>query len=166
VIALTSVTNTPNGFKPKTINTSLDSIPLLIPQTRGVDFYPSALEKGLRGERALKIAIAEMYVQGVSIRKVTAVMEKMCGFNVTSSQLSRAVKELNAEVAAWRQRPLQEITYLILDAKYEKVRHDGSLISYAVLSAVGIAPSGHRTVLGVSVSLREAEIHWRDFVAS
>jgi transposase-like protein len=155
-----------NGFKAKTVNTRLGSIPLLVPQTRGTDFYPSALEKGLRSERALKIAIAEMYVQGVSTRKVAAIMEKMCGLNVTSSQVSRAVKELDAEVSAWRQRPLQEITYLLLDAKYEKMRHNGSLISCAILSAIGIAPSGHRTVLGVSVSLSEAEVHWRDFLAS
>ena len=74
-----------NGFKPKTLNTSVGSITVEVPQTRGVDFYPSALEKGVRSERALKLAVAEMYVQGVSTRKVTGIMEQLCGFEVSST---------------------------------------------------------------------------------
>ena len=85
-------------------------------------FYPSALERGQRSERALKLAVAEMYLQGVSTRKVTAVMEELCGFDVTSMQVSRAVQALDEELTKWRNRPLGEIPYLLLDARYEKVR--------------------------------------------
>ncbi len=153
-----------NGFKPKTVNTRLGAITFDVPQTRDVDFYPSALEKGIRSERALKLAIAEMYVQGVSTRKVTEVMHQLCGLDVSSTQVSRATQLLDEELTAWRQRPIGNIQYLILDARYEKIRHGGSVVSCAV--AVGITPKGRRSLLGVSVSLSEAEVHWRDFIAS
>jgi putative transposase len=155
-----------NGFKPKTLGTRLGAITFEIPQTRGVEFYPSALEKGVRSERALKLAIAEMYVQGVSTRKVTEVMQQLCGLDVSSTQVSRATQLLDEELNAWRQRPIGEIPYLVLDARYEKVRHGGSVVSCAVLIAVGITPEGHRSLLGVSVSLSEAEVHWREFLGS
>jgi putative transposase len=155
-----------NGFKPKTLDTRLGAITFQVPQTRGVEFYPSALEKGIRSERALKLAVAEMYVQGVSTRKVTEVMQQLCGLDVSSTQVSRATQLLDKELTAWRQRPIGEIPYLILDARYEKLRHGGSVVSCAVLIAVGITPDGHRSLLGVSVSLSEAEVHWRDFIAN
>jgi len=155
-----------NGFKPKTLATRMGEITVQVPQTRNVEFYPSALEKGIRSERALKLAIAEMYVQGVSTRKVTDVMEQLCGLDVSSTQVSRATQMLDEELTAWRQRPIGEIPYLVLDARYEKVRHGGSVVSCAVLIAVGITPDGHRSLLGVSVSLSEAEVHWREFLAS
>ena len=79
-----------NGFKPKTVQTRVGALTLAVPQARGVEFYPSALEKGLRSERALKLAVAEMYVQGVSTRKVAAITEKLCGLEVTTAQVSRA----------------------------------------------------------------------------
>ncbi len=155
-----------NGFKPKTLQTRVGELALQVPQVRGeVDFYPSALERGVRSERALKCAIAEMYVQGVSTRKVTAVISQLCGLEVSSTQVSRATRLLDEELNAWRNRPLGEMPYVFLDARYEKVRHGGSVISSAVLMAFGVDPSGHRTVLGVSVSLSEAEVHWRDFFA-
>ena len=155
-----------NGFKPKTVETRLGALELRVPQTRGVPFYPSALEKGQRSERALKLAIAEMYVQGVTTRKVTAVMEELCGLEVTSSQVSRAMQALDAELTQWRERPLGEIPYVFLDARYEKVRVNGVVVTCALLVAIGITPAGQRTVLGLSVSLSEAEVHWRDFLAS
>jgi len=155
-----------NGFKPKTLDTRLGKITFQVPQTRDMEFYPSALEKGIRSERALKLAIAEMYVQGVSTRKVTEVMQQLCGLDVSSTQVSRATQLLDEELNAWRQRPLGEIPYLVLDARYEKVRHGGSVVSCAVLIAVGITTEGHRTLLGVSVSLSEAEVHWREFLGS
>ncbi len=155
-----------NGFKPKTLDTRLGAITFQVPQTRGVEFYPSALEKGIRSERALKLAIAEMYVQGVSTRKVTEVMRQLCGLDVSSTQVSRATQALDEELKAWRQRPIGEIPYLVLDARYEKVRHGGSVVSCAVLIAVGITAKGHRSLLGVSVSLSEAEVHWREFLGS
>ena len=91
-----------NGFKPKTIETRLGAMTVQVPQTRGVEFYPSALEKGVRSERALKVAIAEMYVQGVSTRRVTEVMQQLCGLEVSSTQVSRASKLLDDELSAWR----------------------------------------------------------------
>src|SRR6478752_2290668 len=155
-----------NGYKPKTIHARIGPLTVEVPQTRGVEFYPSALEKGVRSERALKLAVAEMYVQGVSTRKVAAITEKLCGLEVTSSEVSRAAGALDAELEKWRGRPLGGTPYLILDARYEKVRHGGQVRSCAVLVAIGIDPEGKRSILGVSVSLSEVEVHWRDFLAS
>jgi len=107
-----------------------------------------------------------MYLQGVSTRKVTAVMEQLCGHEVTSMQVSRAVAALDDELTKWRERSLGEIHYLLLDARYEKVRVGGAVVSCSLLIAVGISPDGHRTILGASVSLSEAEVHWREFLAS
>jgi putative transposase len=155
-----------NGFKPKTVTTRLGELALEVPQVRGeVEFYPTALERGVRSERALKCAIAEMYVQGVSTRKVTEVMRELCGLDVSSTQVSRATRRLDEELNLWRNRPLGEVPYVFLDARYEKVRQGGSVVSCAVLMAFGVDCTGHRTVLGVSVSLSEAEVHWRDFFA-
>lgn len=156
-----------NGFKPKTVATRLGALPLQVPQVRGdVEFYPSSLEKGVRSERALKLAIAEMYVQGVSTRRVTQVLEKMCGLEVTSGQVSRVAAVLDEQLQAWRQRPLGEIPYVIFDARYEKVRVQGAVVSCAILIAVGITADGRRSILGVSVALSEAEVHWREFLSS
>lgn len=155
-----------NGFKDKTVNSRLGKLELHVPQTRDSEFYPSALERGERSERALKLAVAEMYVQGVSTRKVAKITAELCGLDVTSMQVSRAATLLDEELAIWRNRPLSQVEYLILDARYEKVRIDGSVRDCAVLIAIGVLPSGNRSVLGVSVSLSEAEVHWREFLSS
>ncbi len=156
-----------NGYKPRTLKTRLGKLELDVPQVRGdVDFYPSALERGQRSERALKLALAEMYVQGVSTRNVTEVLETMCGTTVSSSEVSRASALLDEELEKWRCRPLGEVPYMVLDARYEKVRQDGAVTSCAVLIASGVDAEGHRTILGVSVSLSEAEVHWREFLRS
>lgn len=155
-----------NGFKPKTVNSRLGKLELQVPQTRGVEFYPTVLERGERSERALKLAVAEMYVQGVSTRKVATITETLCGLEVNSTQVSRAAALLDEELSAWRNRPLGEIPYLILDARYEKIRHGGAVVSCAVLIAIGVTTEGARSILGVSVSLSEAEVHWREFLAS
>lgn len=155
-----------NGFKPKTLATRVGRLELEIPQTRGVEFYPQSLERGVRSERALKLAVAEMYVQGVSTRKVTEITSELCGLEVSSSQVSRAAQLLDEELDSWRSRSLGKLPYLLLDARYEKVRHGGSIVDCAVLVATGVLPDGKRTVLGVSVSLSEAEVHWREFLAS
>ena len=156
-----------NGFKPKTVDTRIGRFAVDVPQVRGdVEFYPSALEKGCRSERALKVAIAEMYVKGISTRRVTGVLEKMCGLDVSSTQVSRAAKMLDEELNNWRNRKLGEYPYLILDAHYEKVRQNGSVQSCAVFTAIGVNTDGKREILGVSVSLSEAEVHWREFLKS
>ncbi len=112
-----------NGFKPKTVSTRIGELALEVPQVRGeVEFYPSALERGVRSERALKCAIAEMYVQGVSTRKVTEVMRELCGLEVSSTQVSRATQLLDEELSRWRNRPIGEVPYVFLDARYEKIR--------------------------------------------
>lgn len=156
-----------NGFKPKTLATRVGPIQFRIPQVRdGVDFYPSALEKGARSEKALLLALAEMYVQGVSTRKVTKIVEELCGHSVSSTQVSSCAAKLDGELQSWRERPLGSCSYMILDARYEKVRQGGQLLDCAVLIAIGIGPDGKRSVLGVSVALSEAEAHWRTFLAS
>src|SRR5262252_9922310 len=98
-----------NGFKPRRIQTRAGVLDLAIPQVRGLDdgeagFYPRSLERGVRSERALKLALAEMYVQGVSTRKVLAITEKLCGFEVSSTQVSRATQSLDAGLQTWRER--------------------------------------------------------------
>ena len=164
-----------NGYKNKTVTTRLGPITFDVPQVRDVHgvngtsdqpFYPSALERGLRSERALKLALAEMYVQGVSTRKVAAITEQLIGTSVSSSQVSRAAAELDGCLDAWRTRPLGEFHYLLVDARYEKVRIQGGVRDAAVLVAVGIDREGRRQVLGVSVSLSEQEVHWRTFLQS
>ena len=110
------------------------------------------------------LAVAEMYVKGVSTREVEAVMREFGIESLSSSQVSRAAKLIDDELEAWRNRPLGEIKYLILDARYEKMRHAGIVRDVAVLSAIGIGPDERRRILGVSVALSEAEVHWRTFL--
>jgi putative transposase len=153
-----------NGYKPKTVKTRMGEITFSIPQVREGGFYPAALEKGLRSERALVITLAEMYIQGVSTRKVKAITEQLCGVEISAMQVSRAVAQLDAVLQEWRERPLEEITYLYVDARYEKVRQSGQVRDAAVLMATGITPKGERQVLGVSVSLSEHESHWKSFL--
>lgn len=116
-----------NGYKNKTVTTRLGKIELQVPQTRDGEFYPSALERGERSERALKVALAEMYVQGVSTRKVAKITAELCGTEISSTQVSRATKLLDQELETWRNRPLGQVEYLMLDARYERVRMDGQV---------------------------------------
>ena len=153
-----------NGFKPKTLQTRMGSMTVEIPQVRGMSFYPSSLEKGCRSERALKLAIAEMYVKGVSTRKVAKITEALCGLDISSTQVSRLSKLMDEELEAFRSRSLGSYAYVYLDARYEHVRHAGNVRDLAVLLAVGVNPGKPREVLGVSVSLSEAEVHWREFM--
>ena len=153
-----------NGYKPKTVKTRVGEVTFDIPQVREGGFYPEALNKGLRSERALQMALAEMYVQGVSTRKVAAITERLCGTQVSASQVSRATEQLDEMLEKWRNRPLGEVTYLYLDARYEKVRQAGSVQDAAILMASGVKRDGKRSILGISVSLSEAEIHWREFL--
>lgn len=155
-----------NGYKPKTVQTRMGEITFAVPQVREGGFYPQALEKGQRSERALTLTLAEMYVQGVSTRKVKAIVEQLCGSGVSSSTVSRAAAALDEGLQAWRSRPLGEIVYLFLDARYEKIRQDGQIRNAAILIAAGVDRLGKRHLLGLSVSLGEQEIHWRTFLQS
>lgn len=152
-----------NGYKPKEMHTRMGSLELQIPQVRGLGFYPQSLERGCRSEKALKLAIAEMYLTGVSTRKVTDITEQLCGYEVSSTQVSRLTQELDGQFEQFRNRPIGEICYLYFDATYLKVRHDGSVIDMAILLAYGVTPEGKREILGASASLSEAEVHWREF---
>lgn len=153
-----------NGYKSKTVKTRVGEVTFDIPQVREGGFYPRTLEKGIRSERALLLTLAEMYVQGVSTRKVAAITEHLCGTQVSASQVSRAAQQLDEELEVWRNRPLGEVGYLYLDARYEKVRQAGSVRDAAILMASGVKRDGRRSILGISVSLSEAEAHWRAFL--
>ncbi|BDI31588.1 transposase for insertion sequence element ISRM5 [Capsulimonas corticalis] len=162
-----------NGYKDKTLDLRVGRTVVQVPQTRdaqfssgGSNFYPQSLEKGTRSERALKLALAEMYIQGVSTRKVAAITEQLCGFDVTSSAVSRATQELDAILQEWRERSLGEFAYLYLDARYESVHLSGLQRRAAVLIAIGVDLEGKRQVLGVSVAISEHEVHWRSFLQS
>jgi transposase-like protein len=141
----------------------MGALELSVPQVRGLSFYPKSIEKGCRSERALKTAIAEMYLGGVSTRDVTNITQELCGLEVSSTQVSRVTAELDEEFEKFRNRPIGEICYLLVDAIYLKVRHNGSVMDMAVFLAYGINPEGKREILGASTSLSEAEVHWREF---
>lgn len=155
-----------NGYKPKKVDTPAGTVSVSVPKTAGSEapFYPQSLERGRRSSRAVMLAIAEMYVKGVSTRDAAKVMAEFGLESLSSSQVSRAAALLDEELAAWRERPLGEILYLFLDARYEKLREGGVVRDAAVLSAVGIGADGCRRVLGVSCEPSEAEVHWRGFL--
>ena len=156
-----------NGFKPRSFQTAIGKLDLNVPQVRNSDapFQTSLLEKGSRSDRSLKAAIATMYVQGVSTRRVTKVMKDLCGFDVSSTQVSNLTAQLDDEFEKWRNRQLPEIIYLTLDATYYKVRIDGAVRDCATLIAIGVRrDNGKRMILGVSCSLNEGEVYWREFL--
>ncbi|WP_394757749.1 IS256 family transposase [Rhodoferax sp.] len=157
-----------NGYKPKTMLTRMGEITFEVPQVRSSGFYPSALERGSRSEQSMNLALAEMYVQGVSTRKVITVLQQLVGpqISISSTQISRCAEKLDAGLEAWRTRPLDETPYVLLDARYERVREGNQIVDCAVLVAIGVTASGQRRVLGVSVALSEAEVHWRAFLDS
>ena len=161
-----------NGYKTKMLDTPAGTLRLNVPKTAGLSedcgepFYPQSLERGRRSSRAVMLAVAEMYIKGVSTRDAEAVMKEFGIESLSSTQVSRATKLLDDELSAWRNRPLGEICYLIVDARYEKARLNGVVRDVAVLSAIGIGPDECRRVLGVSCALSEAEVHWRAFFES
>ena len=152
-----------NGYKPKTLNTHAGRLKLQIPQVRDSEtpFYPRSLERGTRYERALKLAVAEMYVKGVSTRKIQSVFDKLCDVNITADQVSRATGEMDDELKAWRNRPIGAVKVLFLDATYHKVRVDGIVVSVATFVVAGILDDGHRAILAVDSERSENEVHWR-----
>jgi len=155
-----------NGFKPKTLKLASGKVEVSVPQVRGGGFTPKALEIGSRSERALKLAIAELYVQGVSTRNITKITQELCGLEISSTQVSRLAAELDEELETFRNRSIGHYQLVYLDAQYQKVRHAGSVVDMAVLIAVGVNDNGTREILGVSAKLSEAEVHWRDFLES
>jgi transposase-like protein len=158
-----------NFYKPKRIDTPAGTVTEQAAKTAGHDanpFHPQSLECGGRSARAVMLALAEMYIKGVSTRQVEAVMHEFGIESLSSSQVSRAARMLDEELAAWRNRPLGECKYLLLDAHCEKVRSRGVVRDAAVFSAIGIGPDERRRVFGGSLALSETEVHWRNFLKS
>jgi putative transposase len=155
-----------SGSYGRTLITRVGKLELRVPQDRQGRFRTEVLERYQRSEKALVGALAEMYVQGVSTRKVKAITEELCGHEFSASTISRVNKSLDEELDKFAQRPLEEAyPYLILDARYEKVREDGVIRSRAVLVAIGINEDGRRCVLAVELANRESESSWKEFIA-
>ena len=144
-----------NGFKGKRIRTRVGELRLEIPQVRGLRFYPKSLERGCRSEKALKLAIAEMYVMGVSTRKVTEITEQLCGLEISATQVSRVAGMLDEELEEFRSRELGEYPIVYLDAHYEKVRRGGRVQDVAILKAVAVNRFGTREGLGLSAKISD-----------
>jgi putative transposase len=150
-----------NGYKPRTLKTRVGELELMVPKDRAGEFQTELFERYQRSEKALVLALLQMYVEGVSTRKVRAITEALCGLEVSKSQVSALTAKLDAEIAQWRQRPLAEAyPYLMLDARYEKVRRGGAVVSQGVLVAVGVSEQGYREVLGAWVADSESEASW------
>ena len=156
-----------NGYKPKTLDTAAGRLRLQIPQVRGSDrpFYPKSLERGLRSDRALKMAVAEMYVKGVSTRKVQSIFAELCDVDITADQVSRAMRDLDEELENWRSRPVGAVKVLFADATYHKVRVNGVVVPAATFIVTGVLEDGHRAILAVDSDLGENEVHWRRVLA-
>lgn len=156
-----------SGHYGRTLVTRVGKLELRVPQDRADALRTSTelFERYQRSERALVATLAEMYVQGVSTRKVKAITEELCGHAFSASSISTINKRLDESLAAFAGRPLQEpFPYLILDARYEKVREAGIVMSQAMLIAVGIDWDGRRQILAVEMANRESRSAWRDFL--
>lgn len=154
-----------SGYYGRTLVTRVGKLELRVPQDRQGRFSTELFERYQRSERALVATLAEMYVQGVSTRKVKAITEELCGHAFSASAISAINKRLDESLAAFAGRPLQEpFPYLILDARYEKVREAGIVMSQAVLIAVGIDWDGRRQILAVEMASRESRSTWKDFL--
>lgn len=154
-----------SGSYSRTLITRVGKLELRVPQDRQGRFSTELFERYQRSERALVATLAEMYVQGVSTRKVKAITEELCGHAFSASSISAINKRLDESLKAFAERPLHEaFAYLILDARYEKVREAGVVTSHAVLIAVGIDWDGRRQILGVEMANRESRSAWKDFL--
>jgi transposase-like protein len=155
-----------NGFKARTLKTRIGKLELMVPKDRDGEFQTELFERYQRSEKAFVAAMLQMYVEGVSTRKVTEITEALCGLEFSKSQVSALTAKLDAEVAEWRMRQLtEEYPYLIFDARYEKVRRGGQVVSQGVLVAIGISAAGYREVLGVWVAESESEASWGEVFA-
>lgn len=152
-----------NGYKPRSLTTRVGTIELRVPQDREGSFSPELFARYQRSEQALVLSLMEMYVQGVSTRKVTAITEALCGTSFSKSQVSSLTSRLDAELKTWRERPLEvAYPYLTVDARYEHVRLDGRVVSQGVLIVSGVRSDGDRELLAVSVADTESEATYQD----
>jgi putative transposase len=154
-----------SGYYERSLVTRVGKLELRVPQDREGRFSSEVFERYQRSEKALVAALAEMYVQGVSTRKVKAITEELCGHGFSASSVSRVTKKLDEELAQFARRPLEEAyPYLILDARYERVREAGVIRSQAVLIALGVNWEGRRCVLAVEPAQRESRTSWRQLL--
>jgi len=152
-----------NGYKPRVLNTRVGRMELQVPKDREGRFQTEIFDRYQRSEKALTLAIAEAYVQGVSTRKVKKITEKLCGLEISKSQVSRLAEQLDREVEKWRKRRLEkEYRYLVVDARYEHIREEGEVKSCGVLVVVGISEEGYREILGVWGADSESENSWTE----
>ena len=153
------------GHYERGLVTRMGKLELRVPRDRNGQFQTALFERYQRSEKAFVAALAEMYVQGVSTRKVKAITEELCGHSFSASSISAVNKTLDESLTAFATRRLEEpYPYLILDARYEKVREGGVIRSQAVLMAIGIHQGGRREVLAIELALRESQSSWRDFL--
>lgn len=156
-----------SGYYGRTLVTRVGKLELRVPQDRQGRFRTEIFERYQRSEKALVSALSEMYVQGVSTRKVKAVTEELCGHEFSASTISRMNQSLDKELDKFAKRRLEDAyPYLILDARYEKVRENGVIRSQAVMVAIGIDWEGRRCILAVELANRESASSWKDFVLS
>ena len=154
-----------SGYYPRSLITRVGKLELRVPQDRNGRFSTEIFERYQRSEKALVAALTQMYIQGVSTRKVKAISEELCGHSFSASAISEINKKLDEELGRFARRQLDgEYPYVILDARYEKVRENGVIRSRAVLVAIGIEWEGRRQVLGVEMANRESATSWRDFL--
>jgi putative transposase len=153
-----------NGTKPRTVTTRVGTLELAVPQDRDGTFSSELFSRYQRTEQALVLSLMEMYVQGVSTRKVAAITEQLCGTRFSKSQVSTLAGRLDGELRAWRERPLTapSYPYVWVDARYEHVRVDGRVVSQGVLLVSGLrGDDGRREILGVAVADTESEASWQ-----
>ncbi len=154
-----------SGHYARTLVTRVGKLELRVPQDRAGRFRTEVFERYQRSEKALVVALGEMYIQGVSTRKVKEISEQLCGHEFSAATVSRINQSLDEELAKFANRRLdEEYPYLVLDARYEKVREDGVIRSQAVQVAIGINREGRRCVLGVELANRESVTSWREFL--
>jgi transposase-like protein len=156
-----------SGSYERAFITRVGKLELRVPQDRAGRFRTELFERYQRSEKALFAALTEMYVQGVSTRKVKAITEELCGHTFSASSISEITKKLDDQLEAFATRRLEEdYPYLIVDARYERIRIEGAIRSQAVLIAIGINWDGRRCILGVELAERESRNSWREFLLS
>jgi putative transposase len=157
-----------NGYKPRTLRTRVGTLNLPVPQDREGTFSTQLFNRYQRNEKALVLALMEMYVEGVSTRKVKDITEELCATSFSKSLVSRLAGELDSELERWRKRPLEEkgYPYLFVDARYEKARVDHRIVSEGVLIVYGVREDGYREILGVQVADTESEATYQELFRS
>jgi putative transposase len=153
-----------NGYRPRTLHTRVGTLTLMVPQDREGTFSTALFARYQRSEKALVLALMEMYLEGVSTRKVADVTEALCGTTFSKSLVSSLVGKLDAELTAWRTRRLDDVAYpyLTVDARYEDVRCDGRIVSQGVLIVAGVREDGKREILAVDVAETESEASYHE----